>query len=55
MIITEQIILSGFFYLLLSLEESAFLIGSLGLFLALALFMAITRKIDWYSGNFAVE
>ena len=52
MILIEQIVLSAFFYVLLSLEEHALLIGSLGLFLALGLFMAITRKFDWYSGSF---
>lgn len=52
MILTEQLVLSGFFYVLLSLEERAFLIGSLGLFIALAIFMAITRRFDWYSGSF---
>ncbi len=52
MILTEQIVLNGFFYTLLSLEESAFLIGSLGLFIALTIFMMITRKFDWYSGSF---
>ncbi|RYZ83952.1 MAG: cell envelope integrity protein CreD, partial [Proteobacteria bacterium] len=48
-IIAEQVLLSGFFYLLLSLEESAFLVGTLGLFMALAAFMSLTRKFDWYS------
>lgn len=52
MILAEQFILSAFFYLLLSLQESAFLIGSLGLFIALTIFMTITRKFDWYSGSF---
>lgn len=52
MILTEQIALSGFFYTLLSLEESAFLIGSIGLFIALTIFMTITRKFDWYYGSF---
>jgi inner membrane protein len=52
MILTEQLFLGIFFYILLSLEESAFLIGSLGLFIALSIFMTITRKFDWYSGSF---
>lgn len=51
MMLFEQIILSGFFYLLLSLEAKALLIGTIGLFFALALFMSITRKFDWYSGT----
>jgi inner membrane protein len=52
MILIEQIVLNVFFYVLLSLEESAFLIGSIGLFTALAIFMTITRRFDWYSGSF---
>lgn len=52
MILGEQIILSSFFYILLSLEERAFLIGSIGLFIALAIFMTVTRNFDWYSGTF---
>jgi inner membrane protein len=55
MILVEQVVLSAFFYVLLSLEESAFLIGSLGLFIALAIFMTITRRFDWYSGSFKVQ
>jgi inner membrane protein len=52
MILIEQVTLSGFFYVLLSLEESALLIGSLGLFGALATFMGVTRRFDWYTGSF---
>ncbi len=55
MIVTEQITLSTFFYTLLTLEESAFIVGSIGLFFALALFMTITRKFDWYSGSFKAQ
>ncbi len=55
MLLAEQLILSGFFYLLLGLEEKAFLIGSIGLFAALAIFMSVTRRLDWYSGTFRLE
>lgn len=51
-ILLEQVTLSGFFYVLLSLEEASLLVGSVGLFLALAAFMTITRKFDWYAGAF---
>jgi len=51
----EQIILSTFFYILLSLEKNAFLIGTLGLFAILALFMIITRRFDWYSGELKLK
>lgn len=52
MILAEQVLLSSFFYVLLSLEESAFLVGAIGLFAALAAFMAITRRFDWFTGKF---
>ncbi|MCC2679083.1 MAG: Inner rane CreD family protein [Pseudobdellovibrio sp.] len=55
MLLAEQLVLSGFFYLLLGLEEKAFLIGSIGLFAALAIFMSVTRRLDWYSGTFRLE
>lgn len=37
-----------FLYVLLRLEDYALLLGSLGLFCALALVMYLTRGIDWY-------
>lgn len=52
MIAAEQLILSGFFYALLSLEENAFLVGTIGLFVALTVFMSVTRRFDWYTGTF---
>jgi inner membrane protein len=45
------ICLSGmyvFLYVLLQLEDFALLIGSVGVFLALALFMYLTRWLNWY-------
>lgn len=48
MILLEQFILNLFFYILLTLEESAFLVGSVGLFFALAVIMLSTRKLNWY-------
>ncbi len=43
------ILLYGFLYILLQLEDYALLVGSIGLFMILAVIMFITRKIDWYS------
>jgi inner membrane protein involved in colicin E2 resistance len=43
----EQASLSGFFFVLLRLEERSLLVGSLGLFVVLATSMIMTRKIDW--------
>ncbi|MBI5324914.1 MAG: cell envelope integrity protein CreD [Ignavibacteriae bacterium] len=46
------IVLYGYLYVLLQLENYALLLGSSGLFLILAFVMYITRKIDWYTvGN----
>ena len=42
-------ILYGYLYVILQLESYALLMGSIGLFTALALAMFFTRKIDWYS------
>ncbi len=39
----------GFIYTVLQLQDYALLIGSLGLFLVLASFMYLSRKIDWYA------
>jgi inner membrane protein len=44
-------ILYGFLYALLQLEDYVLLIGSIGLFVALALVMYLTRRIDWYDVN----
>ncbi len=41
------IILYGFIFTILQLEDYALLIGSLGLFLILAIVMYFSRKIDW--------
>ena len=38
----------GFFYTLLQLQDYSLLIGSIGIFLILALCMFMSRKIDWY-------
>ncbi len=40
--------LYGFIYILVSLEDTALLIGSIGLFAVLALIMYASRKINWY-------
>lgn len=42
-------VLYGALYLLLQLEQSALLLGSLLLFLVLAAVMVATRRIDWYA------
>jgi inner membrane protein len=40
--------LYGFIFILIRLEDTALLVGSIGLFLVLALVMYASRKIDWY-------
>ncbi|AOP33910.1 hypothetical protein A0128_08710 [Leptospira tipperaryensis] len=41
--------LYSFLYVILSSEDSSLLLGSIAVFLFLALLMHLTRKIDWYS------
>ncbi len=41
-------VLYVFLYTVLQLEDLALLIGSVGLFIALAVVMYISRKVDWY-------
>lgn len=41
-------ILYGYLYILMQLQDYALLIGSLGLFVILALVMFLTRNIDWF-------
>jgi inner membrane protein len=40
--------LYGFIFILIRLEDTALLVGSIGLFLVLALVMYGSRKINWY-------
>lgn len=44
------VVVYGFIFVLLQLEDYALLVGSLGLFVALALTMYLSRHIDWYGG-----
>jgi inner membrane protein len=41
--------LYGYLYTLLMAEDFALLVGSLGLFAVLMLFMWLTRRVDWYA------
>ena len=41
----------GFIFVVLQLEDFALLVGSLGIFIALALVMYHSRKVDWYAIN----
>lgn len=43
--------LYGFIFVLIRLEDTALLVGSIGLFLVLALAMYASRKIDWYGAG----
>lgn len=44
-------ILYVFLYVILQLEDTALLIGSLGLFVILAVVMYVSRKINWYKND----
>ena len=43
------LILYGFMYTILQLQDYSLLLGSIGLFIVLAIAMYLSRKIDWYS------
>jgi inner membrane protein len=47
--------LYGFIFILIRLEDTALLVGSIGLFIILALVMYGSRKINWYGNNQAAE
>ncbi len=48
--------LYGFIFILLRLEDTALLVGSIGLFIVLALVMYVSRKVNWYgTGGMQVE
>jgi len=49
------IILYGYLYMILQLEDYALLMGSIGLFVALASVMYVTRKINWYGESQTYE
>ncbi len=43
------IVLYGFLFTILELQDFSLLLGSVGLFIALAIVMYLSRKVDWYS------
>jgi len=43
------VILYGFLYTILQLQDYSLLLGSVGLFITLAIVMYLSRKVDWYS------
>jgi inner membrane protein len=48
MLFSILVVLYGFIYTLLQLEDYALLLGSLGLFSVLGIVMYFTRQVDWY-------
>jgi inner membrane protein len=46
------LVLYGYLYIILQLEDYALVMGSIGLFVVLALVMFLTRKVDWYNIKF---
>ena len=46
--------LYGFIFILIRLEDTALIVGSIGLFIVLALVMYVSRKINWYGSNDAL-
>ena len=45
------ILLYGFIFVILQLQDYALLMGSIGLFLVMAVIMFFSRKISWYNYN----
>ncbi len=43
------VLLYGYLYVILQLQDYALLMGSIGLFIVLAIVMYLTRKIDWFT------
>ena len=43
------LLLYGYLYIVLQLEDYALIMGAVGLLLVLATIMYITRSIDWYA------
>ena len=44
-----QLVAKLFLFTILQLQDYALLLGSIGLFVVLALVMYLSRKIDWYA------
>jgi inner membrane protein len=44
-------LLYGFIFILIRLEDTALLVGSIGLFLVLAIVMYASRKVNWYGSS----
>ena len=43
------VLLYGYLYVILQLQDFALLMGSIGLFIVLAVVMYLTRKVDWFT------
>lgn len=48
-------VLYGFIFILIRLEDTALLVGSVGLFIVLALVMYASRRVQWYGGHAVVN
>ncbi len=55
LIVLLQTSLFGYLYVLLRMENYSLISGSVGLFIILAIFMSLTRKVDWYALSAAVS
>ncbi len=54
-LVGSLVVLFGFIFIILKLEDYALLAGSIGIFIALTLVMFLTRSIDWYGTVNPVE
>ena len=46
-LVDVMVLVFGFMFTVINQEDYALLIGSIGLFIVLAIVMAVSRKIDW--------
>lgn len=44
-------VLYGFIFIIIQLQDYSLLVGSIGLFVALAVVMYLSRKVDWYQSS----
>lgn len=50
-LLSMLVVLFAYIYIIIQLEKTALLVGSMGLFIIIALTMYVTRKIRWYESD----
>ena len=49
------VIIYGFIFIILRLEDYSLLAGSIGLFILISLLMVLTRRVNWYQNDGAIQ